>query len=162
MGTFYALLVLCEGNPPVTGRFSSQRPVTRSFDAFFDVRLNKRLSKKISRLRWFETPWRSSWRHCNADIYFSSSHRGSLRQKPRGRRRWHVVGYLINNLIRDVVEKPTCSPCDWPWLYIGRKYLLKVNTDGFPCVIRYTCIYSTKRLDFLTKICHNNTNIWTL
>ena len=41
-----------------------QRPVTRRFDAFFDVRLNKRVSKH-SRCRWFETPWHSLWRHCN-------------------------------------------------------------------------------------------------
>ena len=30
-----ALLALCEGNPPVTGAFPSQKPVTRSFDIFF-------------------------------------------------------------------------------------------------------------------------------
>ena len=35
METFCALLALCEGNPPVTGGFPSQRPVTRSFDVFF-------------------------------------------------------------------------------------------------------------------------------
>ena len=34
------LLALCEGNPPVTGGFPLQKPVTRSFDAFFDLRLN--------------------------------------------------------------------------------------------------------------------------
>ena len=33
------------GNSPVTGEFPSQRPVTRSFDVCFDLRLNKRLSK---------------------------------------------------------------------------------------------------------------------
>ena len=48
----------------VTGEFSSQRPVTRSFDVFFDLCLNKRLSKP-SRRHWFETPSRSLWRHCN-------------------------------------------------------------------------------------------------
>ena len=32
METFSALLVLCEGNPPVASGFLSQRPVTRSFD----------------------------------------------------------------------------------------------------------------------------------
>ena len=41
--------------------FPSKRPVTRSFDVFFDRRLNKRLSKQ-SRCRWFETPSRSLWR----------------------------------------------------------------------------------------------------
>ena len=55
----------CAGNSPVTGEFSSQRPVTRSFDIFFDLRLNKRLSKQL-RHRWFETPSCLSWRHCNA------------------------------------------------------------------------------------------------
>ena len=45
METFSALLDLCAGNSPVTGEFSSQRPVKRSFDVFFDLRLNKRLSK---------------------------------------------------------------------------------------------------------------------
>ena len=45
METFSALLALCAGNSPVTGEFSTQRPVTRSFDVFFDLHLNKRLSK---------------------------------------------------------------------------------------------------------------------
>ena len=59
METFSALLALCAGNSPVTGEFPLQRPVTRSFDVFFDLSLNKR----VRRSRWFETP--SSWRQCN-------------------------------------------------------------------------------------------------
>ena len=46
METFSALLAICAGNSPVTGEFAAQRPVTRSFDVFFDLRLNKRLSKQ--------------------------------------------------------------------------------------------------------------------
>ena len=64
MDSFSALLVISAGNSPVTGEFPTQRPVTRSFDAFFDVRLNKRLSKQWWCWR-FETPSRSLWRHCN-------------------------------------------------------------------------------------------------
>ena len=64
METFSALLALCEGTSPVTGELPSQRPVTRSFDVFFDLRLNKRLSKPLWGW-WFETPSRSLWRHCN-------------------------------------------------------------------------------------------------
>ena len=60
-------LSLCVGNSPVAGEFPSQRPVTRSFDVFFDLRLNKRLSKQ-SWSWWFETPSRSSWGHCNGMI----------------------------------------------------------------------------------------------
>ena len=61
---FLCYFSLCEGNPPVPGGFPSQRPVTRSFDVFFDLHLNQRLSKQ-SRRWWFETPSRSLWRHCN-------------------------------------------------------------------------------------------------
>ena len=64
METFSALLALCDRNPVVTCGFPSQRPVTWSFDIFFDLRLNKRLSKRSSR-RWCETPLRLLWRHCN-------------------------------------------------------------------------------------------------
>ena len=42
----------------------SQRPATRSFDVFFDLRLNKRLSEQ-SICRSFEMPSRSLWRHSN-------------------------------------------------------------------------------------------------
>ena len=36
-GNISALLALCAGNSPVTGEFPAQRPVTRSFDIFFDL-----------------------------------------------------------------------------------------------------------------------------
>ena len=45
METFSALQDICTGNSPVIGEFPAQKPVTRSFDVFFDLRLNKRLSK---------------------------------------------------------------------------------------------------------------------
>ena len=66
MTSFAALLAICAGNSPVTGEFHAQRPVTRSFDVFFDLCLNKRLSKR-SRGWLFETPSCSLWRHCNAE-----------------------------------------------------------------------------------------------
>ena len=62
--TFPASLVICAGNSPVTGEFPAQRLVTRNFDVFFNLRLNKRLSKQW-RGWWFETPSRSLLRHCN-------------------------------------------------------------------------------------------------
>ena len=63
-----ALLTLCAGNSPVTGVLLSQRPVTRRFDVFFDLCLNKRLSKQWW-CWWFETPACSLWRHCNVYKY---------------------------------------------------------------------------------------------
>ena len=56
METYTALLALCAGNSPV------QRPVMQSFDVFLDLRLNKRLSKQ-SWGAWLDMPSRSLWRH---------------------------------------------------------------------------------------------------
>ena len=64
METFSALLAIRAGNSLVTGEFPAQRPVTQSYDVFFDLRLNKRLSKQ-SWGWWFETPSRPLWRHIN-------------------------------------------------------------------------------------------------
>ena len=60
------LLAICAGNSPVSGEFPAERPVTQSFDVFFDLRLNKRLSKQ-SWGWWFETLSRPLWRRCNVD-----------------------------------------------------------------------------------------------
>ena len=46
------------------GEIPTQRPVTRSFDVYFDLRLNKRLHKQPWGW-WFETPSWSLWRQCN-------------------------------------------------------------------------------------------------
>ena len=71
METFSALLAICAGNSPVSGEFPAQRPVTRSFDVFFDLRLNKRLSKQ-SWGWWFETLSCPLWRHRNVRIKMSA------------------------------------------------------------------------------------------
>ena len=68
METFSSLLAICAGNSPVPGEFPTQRPVTRSFDVFFDLRVNKRLSKQ-SWGWWLETLSRPLWRHCNVICY---------------------------------------------------------------------------------------------
>ena len=99
METYSVLLAFVRGTT-VTGGFPSQRPVavTQSFDVYFDLLLDKSLSKQ-SRRRWFETPWRSLWRHCNGVsiitvfvcliiCFCSNSHRS------HGQARW-----FINSLI---------------------------------------------------------------
>ena len=78
MEIFSALLALCVGNSPVTGEFPSQRPVTRSLDVFFDLRLNTRLSKHSWR-QWSKTSSRSLWRHCNVTSWRLSVFRDSKR-----------------------------------------------------------------------------------
>ena len=64
METVSALLAICAGNSSVPGEFPAQRPVTRGFDVFFDLRPDKRLSKQ-SWGWWFEKPSHSLWRHRN-------------------------------------------------------------------------------------------------
>ena len=63
MVTLSALLAISAGNSPVTGEFPTQRPVTRSFDVFFDLRLSKQWWGW-----WFETPSCPLWRHSNKKI----------------------------------------------------------------------------------------------
>ena len=70
METFSALLAICAGNSPVPGEVPAQRPVTRSFDVFFDLRPNKRLSKQWWGW-WFKTPSCPLWRHCNKLLVIS-------------------------------------------------------------------------------------------
>ena len=76
METFSALLAICAGNSPVPGEFPTQRPVTRSFDIYFDLSPNKQLSKQLWGW-WFETQSRPLWRHRNERCI---SHRLQSRQ----------------------------------------------------------------------------------
>ena len=52
------------------GEFPLQKATTRSFDVFFDLRLNRRVNKQ-SCGQWFDTPLRSLWRQCNDSSIFS-------------------------------------------------------------------------------------------
>ena len=54
------------------GEFPAQRPVTQSFDVFFYLRLNKRLSKQPWGW-WFERPPWSLWRHRNGNKLFRAN-----------------------------------------------------------------------------------------
>ena len=72
METFSALQALSAGNSPVIGGFPSQRPVTRSFDVFFNLRLNTRLNK-TSWGWWLEAPVRLLCHHCNEPSPFPSA-----------------------------------------------------------------------------------------
>ena len=87
--SIFALLALRAGNSPVTGEFPSPRPVTRSFDVFFDLRLNKRLSKQ-SQGCWVETPSRSWWRHYNVVMQQRATFTSASPQKSyQGNKRIH-------------------------------------------------------------------------
>ena len=63
-GNFFRVTDPLCGEFTGTGEFPAQRPVTRSFDVFFDLPPNKHLSKQ-SWGWWFETLSRPLWRHRN-------------------------------------------------------------------------------------------------
>ena len=104
METFSALLALCAENSPVTGEFPSKRPVTRSFDIFSDMHMNKRLNKQ-SWCWWFETSSRSLWRHCNAIVY-STVHSGA------DQRKYQSPASLA--FVWGIHRWPVNSPHKWP------------------------------------------------
>ena len=103
----FRVMALCAGNSSVTGEFPAQRPVTRSLDVFFDLRLNKRLSKQ-SWGWWLETPLRplyvtvmvwDLWGLSNQPV--PGQHRGSWGRLERtcrctqlGLSRNHLSGHL--------------------------------------------------------------------
>ena len=92
METFSALLAICAGNSPVPGEFPTQRLVTRSFDIFFDVHPNKRLSKQWWGW-WFETPSCPLWRHRNERIEPIPT-----KWVPRAWRQHLILHYLFHSL----------------------------------------------------------------
>ena len=126
METFSRYWPFCAGNSPVTGEFLSQRPMTRSFNIFFDLRLNNRLSNQ-SWGWWFETPLRSLWRQCNIDLGLSDV---NLLQ-------------LCAHLVMHSNLRVTCWLGD-PDLFDVTIYEMtevKVLLNTRSCYIQYFCIY---------------------
>ena len=101
--------VIVRGIHQLTGEFSSQRPVTRSFDVFWDLRPNKRLSKQSTR-RWFETPSRSIWPHYNVCASSSLSLLSpSSRHCPRPIR--HLITSIV--VIMIIIRNNHHTACCW-------------------------------------------------
>ena len=106
METFSVLLAFCAGNSPVISEFSAQSPVLRSFDVFFDLRLNNRLGKQ-ARGWWLETPSGPLWRHCNVPWLEMTPRRNNFSSTPI----W--LGYPQ---LHDDVIKWKHFPRNWPFV----------------------------------------------
>ena len=110
------------------GDLLTQRPVTRSFDVFFDPSLNKWLSKQL--WGWlFETPSRSLWRHCNGNYY-------SYNQSECGHLYWAEIRTVeaydtdINAIIL-VSYNRICIHCRTGHLHVcGESWKVKANVMG--------------------------------
>ena len=103
METFSPLLAICAGNSPVPGEFPTQRPVTQSFDIYFDLRPNKRLSKR-SWGWWFETLSPPLWRHRNASpclglLILKCVSFGDV----FGKRGWTAIQFISQHICADLV-----------------------------------------------------------
>ena len=167
METFSALLALCAGNSLVIGEFHSQRPVTRTFDVFFDLRLYKRLSKQ-SWGWWFETPSRPLWCQCNGiiimicDIQYLTlimcivclifSTFGSRQTRKTHGWQWdtncRAVRYNMANIL-------LCASNEWPKTFLRARYMYRLyflNLKPGLCptflnVLLYSALYSIQLLN---------------
>ena len=108
METFSALLAICAGNSPVPGEFPTQRPVTRSFDVYFDLRPNKWLSKQ-SWGWWFETLSCSLWRHRNA-----------------------LSGHKISRGLKIIIVRFGVEIAVLPWNWTGARQISKLLVSSQP------------------------------
>ena len=126
METFSALLAFCAGNSPVPGEFPSQRPVTRSFDIFFNLCLNKPLCKQ-SRRWWFQTPFRPLWRHRNVPK-MAPMQKGFSWDVAFMLPKWLVIGTGLINIRQCMAVGPaSCLLLVW---WIGWVWAMRSWHDG--------------------------------
>ena len=88
-GNIFCIAGICMGNSLVTNELPSQRPVTRSFDGVFGLRLKKWLSKQSHSL----------WHHCNGAMRFWDISETFLIDV------WGQGKFVWNNWYRETVTK---------------------------------------------------------
>ena len=137
METFSTLLAICAGNSPVPGEFPAQRPVTQSFDVFFDLRLNKRLSKQ-SWGWWSETP---SCPLCHCNGVWSPQWLqmwGSLGCHVRNRRivslMWDVFPHIFFNTLR--LRQNDFNENVWISIKISLKFVPNGPINNIPALVQ--------------------------
>ena len=130
--------------------FPAQKSVTRSFYVFFDLRLNKRLSKH-SWVWWFETLSRPLWRHSN-DYWQSISGVRLMTQVALAA----ILGanilvpcQVVNLATHMKIGRPQMKSTDalilnefqWPHLKIGHRDNIHINgrCGGTPCWRHAVC-----------------------
>ena len=121
METFSALLAICAGNSPVIGEFPEKRPVARSFDVFFDLPLNKRLSKQ-SRVRW----WFGTIHRAHYDVTVMNSKFGHIYQTYIGP--WEMWQNLKNIMFKLIIQNISLGThYDIALMWMPQNLLIKIN-----------------------------------
>ena len=137
METFSALLAICAGNSPVPGEFPTQRPVTRSFDVYFDLRLNKSLCKQ-SWGWWFETLLCQLWRHSNET-------RGVFERLPSKltfTKRHCIFLLVVEILCSSTKVTIVLMMSAWRLFHVfGGVYLCIIQDHTFILNIGFVCVY---------------------
>ena len=133
MEIFPVLRAICAGNPSVTGEFPAQRPVTRSFHVFFDLRLNKWLSKQS--WGWATTPIITSLLCVKLNLYWTNIRCPGKKNCIMIQVLWQRVSLLyciwhINPTLCKNGSQPTSSATLWYSLIFGwcLEYFNKVRT----------------------------------
>ena len=140
METLSALLAICAGNSPIPGEFPTQRPVTRSFDIYFDLRPNKRLSKQ-SWGWWFETLLPPLWRHRNAApclglLILKCVSFGDV----LGKRGWTAIEFISQYICADLVTWYHVRSRDCPQI-AGIKQTDRVQGQIYRFTTCVVCVY---------------------
>ena len=142
METFSALLAICVGNSPVPGEFPAQRLVTQSFDVFFDLRLNQRLSKQ-SWGWWFKMLPCPLWRHCN-ECWIIVNWNLENKLQWNIKRNWYI--FIQENAFENVVCKMAAT-LFWPQcvnsVEVSERYLPKDVWTALPQLSVFSdCIWA--------------------
>ena len=103
-----------------TGKFPSQRPVTRSFDVFPNLRQTKWDW-------WFETPSRPLWHHCNDSIYYGMCATMAWKAKDTGCST-NGLTVLLRVKIIDMLWRYCTSGLRWQMFEILQNYFIIIRT----------------------------------
>ena len=122
MKTFSALLAICAGNSPVPGEFPTQRPVTQSFDIFFDLRLNNGWvnNREVGDLRRYRTHYdvavtvrhqANSKHHVDSTMTYIGT--SSLRLKKKSHKKTQKMCHFSDTIFENHIyftssERPLC------------------------------------------------------
>ena len=149
METFSALLAICAENSPVSGEFPSQRPVRRSFDVFFDLRLNKRLSK-LSWGWWFETLPCPLWRHSNPCLGWWLAARSA--QSHNLNQCWLLFNPTEISPLKFEWKYKICISTKWAGKCLLNVTRSEITHNSTNCLI--TCLSLPKRIHRLSALPH--------
>ena len=159
MGTFSASLALCTGNSPFTDEFPWQSPVTRSFDVFYDLRLNKRSNAQSIRW-WFEMPSHWLWRHCSGESFDIASASDKYRYIHHAGSLSIMIHLSVAITTQHNITRTLCVHDSWGVFYINRprRWMIMKNLQnwieeyssarwyGFRCVYVHCCVCVKSKL----------------